>query len=263
MLKIFRKIRQELIAKGEISRYVLYAIGEILLVMIGILFALQINNWNEQRKENLRTAEYLIRLEENIEEDKKLLKLNIEFYEQVFSYGSTALAYASGQQLDGVNNWQVLVSFFHASQIGTFYSQNATYEELKSSGEISLIPSSNLRNDLSFYYGPGINRYDETIGVNPLYRKMVRGIIPAPIQNYFWENCHRNGVDFQVLMDCPPAISEQAAKQILNQLSTNQELIGELRFYMSSIKVGLTLTKQQEDLCDKLLAEINTIISKS
>ena len=50
MLKLFRKIRQELLEKGKVQQYLLYAIGEIFLVVIGILIALQINNWNENRK---------------------------------------------------------------------------------------------------------------------------------------------------------------------------------------------------------------------
>lgn len=50
MLKFFRQIRQQLIHQGNSRKYLLYAIGEIALVMIGILLALQVNNWNEQRK---------------------------------------------------------------------------------------------------------------------------------------------------------------------------------------------------------------------
>ncbi|NER11699.1 hypothetical protein SAMN06265375_10553 [Muriicola jejuensis] len=49
MLKFFRKIRQSLVAENKVSRYFLYAIGEIILVVIGILIALQINNWNQDR----------------------------------------------------------------------------------------------------------------------------------------------------------------------------------------------------------------------
>lgn len=49
MLKIFRKVRQNMIKKNKVSTYILYAIGEIVLVMIGILLALQVNNWNEDR----------------------------------------------------------------------------------------------------------------------------------------------------------------------------------------------------------------------
>ena len=50
MIKFFRRIRQKLLSQGSLNKYLLYAIGEILLVMIGILLALQVNNWNEHRK---------------------------------------------------------------------------------------------------------------------------------------------------------------------------------------------------------------------
>lgn len=50
MIKFFRKIRYDLMEKNKTGKYIKYAIGEILLVVIGILIALQINNWNEERK---------------------------------------------------------------------------------------------------------------------------------------------------------------------------------------------------------------------
>ena len=53
MIKFFRKIRQNLLSEGKTGKYFKYALGEIILVVIGILIALQINNWNEQQKENL------------------------------------------------------------------------------------------------------------------------------------------------------------------------------------------------------------------
>ena len=52
MIKFFRKIRQRLLTENKFSKYLIYAIGEIILVVIGILIALQINNWNENRKLN-------------------------------------------------------------------------------------------------------------------------------------------------------------------------------------------------------------------
>jgi len=50
MIKFFRKIRRQLLTENRFSKYLLYAIGEIVLVVIGILIALQINIWNENRK---------------------------------------------------------------------------------------------------------------------------------------------------------------------------------------------------------------------
>ena len=50
MIKFFRKIRHKLLSENRVSKYILYAIGEIVLVVVGILIALQINNWNENKK---------------------------------------------------------------------------------------------------------------------------------------------------------------------------------------------------------------------
>jgi hypothetical protein len=71
MLTFFRKIRKSFIDSSSARKYILYAIGEILLVMIGILLALQVNNWNEWRKDRVAEKEILteltVTLEKNIE----------------------------------------------------------------------------------------------------------------------------------------------------------------------------------------------------
>lgn len=60
MIKFFRTIRQNLLSEGKTGKYLKYAIGEIILVVIGILIALQINNWNEERKQlEIRDSYYL------------------------------------------------------------------------------------------------------------------------------------------------------------------------------------------------------------
>jgi hypothetical protein len=58
MIRLFRKIRHKLLSESSYGMYLLYASGEIILVVIGILFAFQIDNWNENR--NLRSAEQLL-----------------------------------------------------------------------------------------------------------------------------------------------------------------------------------------------------------
>lgn len=71
MTKIFRKIRQNLIIENKTSNYLKYAIGEIVLVMIGILLALQINNWNEKRKINIDLESVFTFLEQELETNIK------------------------------------------------------------------------------------------------------------------------------------------------------------------------------------------------
>jgi len=92
MIKLFRNIRKNLLNEGKTSKYFKYAIGEILLVVIGILIALNINTWNEERKEKaivvnvlqnirydlisdtLRFSSILESIPKNLEESKSLLK---------------------------------------------------------------------------------------------------------------------------------------------------------------------------------------------
>lgn len=69
MIKFFRHIRQQLLADSKFSRYLIYAIGEIILVVIGILIALQINNWNEGRKEAKHEQAILSNLVEDLKAD--------------------------------------------------------------------------------------------------------------------------------------------------------------------------------------------------
>ncbi|TVZ59210.1 hypothetical protein NA63_1737 [Flavobacteriaceae bacterium MAR_2010_105] len=78
MIKFFRKIRRKMLTENKFSKYLLYAIGEILLVVIGILIALQINNWNEWSKDRVKEKEVLVNLAENFELNIEALESDIE-----------------------------------------------------------------------------------------------------------------------------------------------------------------------------------------
>jgi len=250
-----------MIKENKTTKYLLYAIGEIVLVVIGILIALQINNWNEYRKERFKEKAYLSRLKEDLTFDKKVIELNKYFYQDVFVAGSLVLSHAEGENNITASNWDILTAYFHASQIWPMLMRSSTFEELKSSGELSLISNIVLRNRLPFYHGSGLRRYEQTMGINPPYRKMVRGLIPSKIQNYMWENCHVTEGDNQILQKCDPFINEKEAEVLIVDLSRNSKLIEELRFYMSNIKVGQATLIEQEKLCDALIKEIEKELS--
>ena len=81
MLRFFRQIRQRLLTDNKFSKYLLYAVGEILLVVIGILIALQINNWNEERIKDEAVRRHLESLAGAIEDDIRELTISMEFNE--------------------------------------------------------------------------------------------------------------------------------------------------------------------------------------
>ncbi|MFC3879789.1 DUF6090 family protein [Algoriphagus namhaensis] len=71
MISFFRKIRQKLLQQNRVTRYLIYAIGEIALVVIGILLALQVNNWNEKRKEREKEIQLLTNLQVEFKDNLK------------------------------------------------------------------------------------------------------------------------------------------------------------------------------------------------
>jgi len=84
MINFFRKIRQQLLTQNKVSKYLLYAIGEIVLVVIGILIALQVNNWNEDYKESQAIKSVLYEIKEDLIQDKAELERNIEIRTEDF-----------------------------------------------------------------------------------------------------------------------------------------------------------------------------------
>ena len=80
MIKFFRKIRQNLLSEGKTGKYLKYAIGEIVLVVIGILIALQINNWNENRKAKNAEAKLISELLEDVKNDSVFYQSRLKFF---------------------------------------------------------------------------------------------------------------------------------------------------------------------------------------
>ncbi len=79
MINFFRKTRLQLLAQNKVSRYLFYALGEILLVVIGILIALQINDWNDWRKDRVKEKILLRDMAENLDLNVQNLQGDIEF----------------------------------------------------------------------------------------------------------------------------------------------------------------------------------------
>ena len=78
MTRIFRNIRQKLASENKVMAYLRYAIGEILLVMIGILLALQVNNWNELRKQGIAETEFIEGVKKDLAQDKNYIDFILE-----------------------------------------------------------------------------------------------------------------------------------------------------------------------------------------
>ncbi len=145
MIKFFRKIRQRLLSENKFSRYLIYAIGEIILVVIGILIALQINNWNEQRKIQDNQEKYLINLKREAFNNLEAVNLAINFAETTNLWQTKIFKLIDGNQDTITENF--ISKAFGAVFLFTFCFnyENSVLSELKTSGDLKNINNDSLR----------------------------------------------------------------------------------------------------------------------
>ncbi|GAA4279989.1 DUF6090 family protein [Gaetbulibacter aestuarii] len=148
MIKFFRKIRQNLLKENKTGRYFKYALGEIILVVIGILIALQINNWNENRK--LKSSE--IKILQNFKSSLKADSLIISESDQVYSKVRNSIDYLI-KYMDKDLPYKDSLKYHYGnitSDWGVRFDLT-TYNVLKSK-DLNLISNENLRSDIITYY---------------------------------------------------------------------------------------------------------------
>ncbi|WP_194973306.1 DUF6090 family protein [Aquiflexum lacus] len=149
MVKFFRKIRQKLLAQNRVTRYLAYALGEILLVVIGILIALQVNNWNEQRKDKIKSYSYLLRLNEDIDLILVDVDNSLKGAERKLKNSIIVQEALEAKQLpiSKQENFDLYLSEYH--QFYIMIQDAKTYTEMMSVGEINLIENQWIRDAFS------------------------------------------------------------------------------------------------------------------
>ncbi|MEM6516341.1 MAG: DUF6090 family protein [Bacteroidota bacterium] len=151
MINFFRLIRQRLLSEGKTGRYFKYAIGEIILVVIGILIALQINNWNEDRKTNDVKNNYLKQVAIDLEADKA-------FYTTVINRLEKKLVkYEGYKSLYDTPDLEMLDIMYYVKDNFANYTlqveiNTSTIKTMVNTGTINLIENP-LRDNLTKYVG--------------------------------------------------------------------------------------------------------------
>ena len=152
MIKLFRKIRQKLLTENKFSKYLIYAVGEIILVVIGILIALSINNWNENRKETTHEQKILKELKSDFSYNKQELNRNIEKATALINR-CDSLIVLFGLDRETVNPNKVIRFTRSLSAYSTFDPSNGALNDLISSGNLNVIKNDSLRMQLSRWFG--------------------------------------------------------------------------------------------------------------
>ena len=226
------------------------AVIELLIVVAGILVALQVSNWNQTRIDRARADDYYRRIHAELVADRNRIDVTQAVWTTVSGYGRGAIDFGESGQRVQDSNWKTVLAYYQASQIMPFQLEDTSFFEMRDSGDLSLIADEKLRKRLADYYrltGTGIT--SQILHHDPDYRRLIRGLTPWRVQEYIWSSCFRQlGGTNQELVDCPSPISDAEAAVILESYRRSELSLQQLRYWISTLRVSdivLAITRKE------------------
>jgi len=241
MLRFFRTIRKKLMEQNKVRTYLLYAVGEILLVVIGILIALQINNWNEFSKNRNYEIYLLSEVQNNLKEDEALIDEIIQKRKKA--------AYATDRMLSYVPEGTIHEDSISSHLAWTFtferyYPIRNAYEMLKfSSLQLS---NRKLSTQLSRYYEYEQNKSQNGIkDIESFFINIFEG--PPRLRTYF----KMLDKDRKVIVKDPqdPAFKDALLSELIPFRDNNT---GTLRTLLSFRSINLQLIEAVDQELNRL-----------
>jgi hypothetical protein len=173
MIKFFRNIRQNLLLEGKTEKYLKYAIGEIILVVIGIFLAIQLNDLNEKRKDNEKELSFLSELKDDINLDIINLSESDSLFASYQSSCNKALElFYKAKTVQDIITTDTLFKFAWTN----LKINKKTYDEMRNTTGIYILKNKKLLNQITDYYGliettqhdiTGLNRSSQTFFESP------------------------------------------------------------------------------------------------
>ena len=225
IMKVFRRFRYHFLEKGRIRNYILYAIGEIILVVIGILLALQINIWNEDRKKRDLEQNYYCLLLDEIIQDSLQLESLVEKVNERIDHANQAILLLQGTNPDIT---QVSIAYLKSIRYSprTFDPNEATFEDIKSGGNLGVIHDKSVISLMNRYY-KNVDGYTSAIlkNVETDYNNLadLESWLDAGIMNgldHFHPNLFTEEIRRNLASDMPRTLSKDISSILYNNVLT-------------------------------------------
>jgi hypothetical protein len=227
---------------------------DFVIVVLGVFVGIQVSNWNAARADIARGAAYLQRIGADVDADLAAYDDRLKFWGEVADYGAAGLSFAETGAANGRSQWELLLGYFQASQVAELVTTSATWDEMRGAGDLGLVADLSLRSELARYYTYAGN---PALSERPAYRVRVREVVPLDVQNYIWSDCYGSDSHArQWFVNCAPPIDEARARAIVDQIRADAGLIGELRYWMSTMRVATRISNDRVAFATALKAKI-------
>ena len=218
MIRLFKKDKKKFINSRKIRNYLAYSIGEIILVVIGILIAVYINNWDLNQLKQDNGVKALKIVKRDLQTEKYVLEDFKKRYSYTRKYLIDILYNNKTDNLDSLK--------FHFGPY-VHYKMNSEYISLKSSGKLNLISNSKLRSKL-------VNFYEVYYSIYKELEEEHKFFIDKRVNDYFFNQFPSDTSNFVDSKFVKSKLNDQTFKKILDQQITSLQYITE-NFYIEKI----------------------------
>ena len=265
MLRFFRYIRQKLLEQQKIRTYALYAIGEIVLVVIGILIALQINNWNEERKGKELQQVYLNNLILDLE--SQLVELDRHIRGEVYAKASLdRVTSMLNEGFESADLRQYNKDMQSLVITRTLNLHDATFEDLKSTGNLNLITDEILKlNILNYFQTSNRDVYVIRKNSEGWHHAVIQDLLERQLANFDVTGMNERlttgspmlkALEVQQFSDEKEELFNQHLRIRLSEIENQLTVKNVLTNRRWAIEVGLLFLHDMEDRTNKLITEL-------
>ena len=250
MIGFFRKIRKQLADDNKPLEYMRYAIGEIVLVVIGILIALSINNWNTHNQETKELHNHLKNIQNNLRGDLISLEEARIFRDSSISYSQTYLRLAKKDEITIDDFSMIENSDYKAYYDLNFEPRTSGFETLKNSGSIGKLSGTKIEASLNEYYylvGKIIER-EESLNHNVESLENIAHSENIQLRNFEIQHNTKNKEEYF-------STHQKELKELLNNPSMKS-----INFRNLGSDVIIQYYKQSEQLANDIISQIDVLM---
>ena len=245
-------------------------IVEIVIVIVGILIALQLENWNQNRKDMAQGDLWRAAIIEDLRSTLRNLEWRIDYYEQALAFAEASLpALQNREPFSAEQGWNIVLGAFQAGQIMPFRVGGPTYREVQAAGALDSIGSRDTLTKLANYYEITANDVEVISGGSPPYRDMIREKMPWPLQRYIWgSNCQSQtkssddgGFVFKLEHCAKPDLDEEVVRAV-ERFRSDIDLQDKLRGRMSQLSIVIAAFSRNVEQIETIITSLDSQAGK-
>jgi len=233
-----------------------FAVGiDFVIVVVGVVIGIQVANWNEARSERAHETLLLGELRAELAESIRQTDIKRRGFEQVGRSGARALGFLESEPACSADCWSEVVDFFHASQWQRLPIELPSYDEMRRNGW----PQNRQIVEAVEAFRRQAVQLAAPMEAPPAYRALVRGLIPLPIHEPYWQTCFQlvDG-DESYLENCAPGVAPQISAEAIAAIRNHSDIERALTEWVGYVGALAPSLEDQNQVARRALAVIDT-----